>query len=180
MKQAFWKTKTFFKKLEHRFLVESTKIENATFPYKTALSEAMLRQTELGVQNGSTAKNEYFQKKEITVLNVLDKIPFCSSLICLISTSFSIYFKRLLMLCNIFAFIFSEFTIFMKGQIKNKTQSHISHFHFDLLTPSRFFQFFVVIIHLVYALFLFLPFFKKEVLDPKNDAKFEIFHFLFF
>ena len=40
LKQIFWKTKTFFKKLEHRFLVESTKIENASFPYQTATSEA--------------------------------------------------------------------------------------------------------------------------------------------
>ena len=38
--QVFWKTKTFFKKLEYHFLVESTKIENASFPYKTAISEA--------------------------------------------------------------------------------------------------------------------------------------------
>ena len=29
---AFIKTKTFFKKLNYRFLVESTKIEVATFP----------------------------------------------------------------------------------------------------------------------------------------------------
>ena len=38
--QIFWKTKTFFKKLEYRFLVETTKIENTLFPFKTALSEA--------------------------------------------------------------------------------------------------------------------------------------------
>ena len=31
---------TFFKKLEYRFLVKSTKIDSATFPYKIALSEA--------------------------------------------------------------------------------------------------------------------------------------------
>ena len=43
LKQIFWKTKTFFKKLEHRFLVESTKIENALFPYKTAISEAHVK-----------------------------------------------------------------------------------------------------------------------------------------
>ena len=36
----FWKTKTFFEKLEYSFLVGSTKIENASFPYKTAMSEA--------------------------------------------------------------------------------------------------------------------------------------------
>ena len=31
LKLIFWKTKTFFKKLEYRFSVESTKIENASF-----------------------------------------------------------------------------------------------------------------------------------------------------
>ena len=40
LKQIFLKTKKFFKKLEFRFLVESTKIENVAFPYKTALLEA--------------------------------------------------------------------------------------------------------------------------------------------
>ena len=40
LKLIFWKTKTFFKKLEYGFLVESIKIENASFPYKTAISEA--------------------------------------------------------------------------------------------------------------------------------------------
>ena len=35
LKQVFWKTKTFFKKLEYRFLIESPKIGNSTFPYKT-------------------------------------------------------------------------------------------------------------------------------------------------
>ena len=40
LKQIFWKTKTFFKKLEYRFLVEATKIEYTPFPLKIALSEA--------------------------------------------------------------------------------------------------------------------------------------------
>ena len=40
LKQIFWKTKTFFKKLEYYVLVESTKIENASFPYKAAISVA--------------------------------------------------------------------------------------------------------------------------------------------
>ena len=35
--------KTFFKKLEYRFLVEATKIENTSFPFKTALSEANVK-----------------------------------------------------------------------------------------------------------------------------------------
>ena len=35
--------KTFFKKLEYRFLVEITKIENASFTYKTTISEANVK-----------------------------------------------------------------------------------------------------------------------------------------
>ena len=38
--QIFWKTKIFFQKLENRLLVESTKIENVSFLYKTAVSES--------------------------------------------------------------------------------------------------------------------------------------------
>ena len=43
LKQIFWKTQTLLKKLEYRFLVESFKIENASFSYKTALSEANVK-----------------------------------------------------------------------------------------------------------------------------------------
>ena len=39
----FSKTKSFFKKLEYSFLVESTKVENASFPYKTVISEANVK-----------------------------------------------------------------------------------------------------------------------------------------
>ena len=40
LKKIFWKTKTFFKKLEYSFLVESTEIKNASSPYQTAIPEA--------------------------------------------------------------------------------------------------------------------------------------------
>ena len=43
LKQILRKTKTFFKKLKYRFLVESTKIENALFSYKSAISEANVK-----------------------------------------------------------------------------------------------------------------------------------------
>ena len=43
LKQIFWKTKTFFEKLEYRFLVEGSKIENSLFSYKTAISEAKFK-----------------------------------------------------------------------------------------------------------------------------------------
>ena len=43
LEQIFWKAKTFFKKLEYRFLVETTNIENVLFPYKTVMSEANVK-----------------------------------------------------------------------------------------------------------------------------------------
>ena len=43
LKRIFWKTKTFFKKLEYGFFVESTKIENASFSFRTAMSEANVK-----------------------------------------------------------------------------------------------------------------------------------------
>ena len=36
-------TEIFFEKLEYRFLVESTTMENLIFPYKTVLSEANVK-----------------------------------------------------------------------------------------------------------------------------------------
>ena len=43
LKQIFWKTKTFFKQLEYRFLVESTNIENASFSYKSVILETNVK-----------------------------------------------------------------------------------------------------------------------------------------
>ena len=37
-----------FNKLEYRFLVKSTKIEKATFPYKTGLSETNVKTNRMG------------------------------------------------------------------------------------------------------------------------------------
>ena len=41
--QIFWKTKTFFIKLEYRLLAETTKTENTSFTFKTTLSEANVK-----------------------------------------------------------------------------------------------------------------------------------------
>ena len=76
LKQIFWKTKTLFKNLEYcfliestkienatfpysiaRFLIESTKIENATFPYNIALSEVNVKTNKMVVQNGPITNN---------------------------------------------------------------------------------------------------------------------------
>ena len=56
-KRFFWKTKIFSKKLEDRFLVESTKIEKHHFHTKLPYQKPMLRQIEWWVQNGPITKN---------------------------------------------------------------------------------------------------------------------------
>ena len=55
--QIFWKTKTFFKKLKYRFLVETVKIENASFPFKTALPEANVKTKRM-----ATTKQTYYKE----------------------------------------------------------------------------------------------------------------------
>ena len=57
LKNIFWKKKIFFKKLDYRFLVESSKIENGSFPCKTAILEANITTNRM-VQNGPITKNE--------------------------------------------------------------------------------------------------------------------------
>ena len=46
--QFFWKTKTLYKKLVYRFLAETTKVENTSFPLKTALLEANVKTKRIG------------------------------------------------------------------------------------------------------------------------------------
>ena len=45
LQQILWIKKTFFKKLEYRFLVESARTENTSFPYNTAMSEVITKWT---------------------------------------------------------------------------------------------------------------------------------------
>ena len=45
LQQILWIKKTFFKKMEYRFLVESTRIANTSFPYNTAMSEIITKWT---------------------------------------------------------------------------------------------------------------------------------------
>ena len=57
LKQIFWKTKTFFEKLEYSFLVETTKIESTSFLFKTAPSEA-----DVEINRIATAKRTYHKE----------------------------------------------------------------------------------------------------------------------
>ena len=60
LKQIFWKTKAFVKKLEYRFLVDSTKIENASFPYKTAITEANVKTNRMVTTKWTYRKEQSF------------------------------------------------------------------------------------------------------------------------
>ena len=59
----FWKTKTFFKKLEYRFLVESSKIENTSFPFKTTMSEANFKINRMATTKWTYDKEWSFASK---------------------------------------------------------------------------------------------------------------------
>ena len=70
LKQIFWKTKSFFKKLEYRVLVETTKIENTSFPFKT-LSEANVKTNRIATTNGPITKSGVFP---VTTLFFLENL----------------------------------------------------------------------------------------------------------
>ena len=59
-KQIFWKTNLYFKKLEYRFLVESTKNEYATFTYKTTQSESNVKTNRMESTNWTYHKERSF------------------------------------------------------------------------------------------------------------------------
>ena len=63
--------KTFFKKLEERFLVENTKIENASLPYKTAISEANVKTNKMVSTKLTYDKERSFASSYFTFLEIL-------------------------------------------------------------------------------------------------------------
>ena len=71
LKQIFWKTKTYFKKLAYRFLVEATKIENTSFPFKTALSEANVKTNRMATTKWTYHKEWSFASNYLIFLENL-------------------------------------------------------------------------------------------------------------
>ena len=71
LKQIFEKTRTFFKKLEHRFLVERTKIKKASFPYKTAISEADVKTNRMVTTKWAYRRERSFASNYFIFLKVL-------------------------------------------------------------------------------------------------------------
>ena len=68
---VFSKMKTFFKKMEYRFLVESTMIEKETFPYKTALLEANVKTNRMGSTRWTYHNERSFASKYFIFLEIL-------------------------------------------------------------------------------------------------------------
>ena len=62
---------TPLKKLEYNFLVESTKIDNITFPYKTALSEANVKTNRMGSTKLTYHKERSFASNHFPFSKIL-------------------------------------------------------------------------------------------------------------
>ena len=61
--------KAFFKKLEYRFLVETTKIEN-TYPFKIALSEANVKTNRMATTKWTYHKESFTRNYFIFLENL--------------------------------------------------------------------------------------------------------------
>ena len=74
LKQIFWKTRTFLKTLDYRFFVETTKIENTSFPVKTAQSETYVKTNRIATTKWTYLKEWNFASYYFFFLKI------CSSL----------------------------------------------------------------------------------------------------
>ena len=71
LKQILWKIEAFLKKTGVSFLVESTKIENASFPYKTAISEANVKTNKMVTTKWTYHKERSFASNYFIFLKIL-------------------------------------------------------------------------------------------------------------
>ena len=56
----FLENENLFQKLEYRFLAESSKIENASFPYKTVITKANFKTNKMGTAEWTYHKERSF------------------------------------------------------------------------------------------------------------------------
>ena len=61
----------FKKKLEYRFLAESTKISNITFPYKTAMPEANVKRNRMVITKWTYPKETSFARYYLIFSKIL-------------------------------------------------------------------------------------------------------------
>ena len=67
----FLENKSLFKETGEPFLVESTKIENASFPYKTAMPEANVKTNRMASTKWTYHKERSFASNYFTFLKIL-------------------------------------------------------------------------------------------------------------
>ena len=67
----FLENENFFQKLEYRFLVERTKIEKASFPYKTAISEANVKTNRMVTTKWAKHRGRSFTSEYFILLKIL-------------------------------------------------------------------------------------------------------------
>ena len=67
----FLENENLFQKLEYRFLVESIKTENASFPYKTALLEAIVKTNRMVTTKWTYHKERSFASNCFVFLKIL-------------------------------------------------------------------------------------------------------------
>ena len=70
LKQIFWKTKTFFKKLKCGFLVESSENDSASFSYKTALPKTNVKINRMGSSERTRQKEQSFASSYFIFLKI--------------------------------------------------------------------------------------------------------------
>ena len=63
--------KVFFKKLEYPFIVESTKMESTSFPYKTTISEANVKTNGMVRTKWMYHKEQGFASNYLIFLEIL-------------------------------------------------------------------------------------------------------------
>ena len=69
LKEIFWKTKTFFIKLEYQFLVETANTENTSFSFESALSEANVKTNRMVTTKWTNHKEWSFASDYFTFLD---------------------------------------------------------------------------------------------------------------
>ena len=67
----FLENETFFKNLEYRFLVETTKIENTSLPFKTTLSESNVKTNRMAATKWTYHKEWSFASNRFIILENL-------------------------------------------------------------------------------------------------------------
>ena len=68
---SFLKNENLFKKMENRFLVESDRIENATFSYKTAVTEANVKTNRMGSTKWTYHQEQSFASNYLNFSKIL-------------------------------------------------------------------------------------------------------------